>query len=109
MQEEINKYKAMNNSLIKKKHKKTSSEEQTFIFNQTNISSYYPVMLIKSNNWAHQTNLRSHMDSVRALTFHNAYLISAGEDCLMKIWEKDQLKLTIREHLGPVYCAYSDS
>jgi len=89
LQQEVNKCKAVNNSLLKKsKHKRASSEEQTFIFNQTNISSYYPIVILKNNNWNHRSNLRSHLDSVRALLFHAGHLISAGEDSQLKIWEK---------------------
>jgi WD40 repeat protein len=97
MQQEISRYKAVNTNLLNKnKHKRTSSEEQTFIFNQTNISSYYPIVVIKSNNWAHKANLRSHLDSVRSVHWHGQYLISGGEDCLLKLWDKDQVKMTIR-------------
>jgi WD40 repeat protein len=104
LQQEVNKYKAINNNLLKKsKHKRASSEEQTFIFNQTNISSYYPIVVVKNNNWVHKASLRSHLDSVRAILFHQGHLLTAGEDCTLKVWEKEQLKSTIREHLGPVY------
>lgn len=104
LQQEVSKQKAINNTLLKKKkHKRASSEEQTFIFNQTNISSYYPIVLVKNNNWSHRANLRSHLDSVRALLFHNGLLLTASEDCTLKVWEKETLKRTVREHLGPIY------
>lgn len=80
----------------KSKHKRASSEEQTFIFNQTNYSSYFPIVVIKSNNWSHKANLRSHLDSVRTLAWQGHHLISSGEDCSLKIWEKEQLKVTVR-------------
>lgn len=85
------------------KHKRASSEEQTFIFNQTNISSYYPIVVLKHANWTHKANLRSHLDSVRAILFHQGQLITSSEDCTLKLWEKEQLKATVREHLGPIY------
>ena len=58
---------------------------------------------MKSNNWVTKATLRSHLDSVRAVSWQNKYLISAGEDSLLKIWEKDKLLLTVREHLAAVY------
>lgn len=70
MQEEIIKHKAISSGLLKKNnHKRTVSDEQTFIFNQTNISSYYPVLVMgsKVSNWTPRANLRSHLDSVRVL------------------------------------------
>ena len=97
MQQEINKLKTINNSLLKKaKHKRTSSEEHTFIFNQTNISSYFPMIVVQSNNWSVKASLKGHLDSVRALYWHGNNLISGGDDCLMRIWEKDQPIGTIR-------------
>ena len=104
LQQELNKYKAMNANLLKKnKHKRTSSEEQTFIFNQTNISSYYPIMVMKGSGWAVKNVLRSHLDSVRGICWFGKYLVSGGEDCLLKIWERDKLLMTVREHLAPIY------
>ena len=41
---------------------------------------------MKPNNWVTKATLRSHLDSVRAITWHGKYLISAGEDSLLKIW-----------------------
>lgn len=80
-----------------------------FIFNQTNISSYYnhPVVMTKNNNnshnWVTKANLRSHLDGVRSLCWLNQFLISGGVDGLLKIWERDRLKVTVREHLAPIY------
>jgi hypothetical protein len=68
---ELNKTKDLNNQLIKKcKHKRASSEERTFIFNQTNISSYYPVMnFIQKITplWTLKQSFNAHLDSVRCL------------------------------------------
>ena len=90
MQEEVNKCKALNTNLLKKaKHKRTASDDQMFIFNQTNISSYYPVlMMTKPLTWAPKANLRSHLDSVRALCWQGQFLLSGGEDSLLKIWDR---------------------
>jgi ribosome-binding ATPase YchF (GTP1/OBG family) len=89
LQQEVNKYKTISNNLLKKsKHKRASSEEQTFIFNQTNISSYYPIVVVKNNNWAHKGTLRSHLDSVRSIAFHQGQLITVSDDCTLKVWEK---------------------
>lgn len=61
-----------------------------------------------SNSWIPRANLRSHLDSVRTLRWQGQFLISAGEDCLLKIWEKDKLTITVREHLAPVFCLCGD-
>lgn len=60
--------------------------------------------------WTSKKNLRSHLDSVRALAWHNDFLVSSGEDCLMKFWREGELTSTVRgmpstyaEHLGPVF------
>lgn len=104
LEQELTKQKAINNTLLKnKKHKRASSEEQTFIFNQTNISSYYPIVVVKAQTWNHRVTLRSHLDSVRTAAFLNRRLLTAGEDCTLKVWHKDHLELTLREHLGPIY------
>lgn len=47
-------------------------------------------------SWACKQNLRSHLDSVRALAWHNDCLISSGEDSLMKVWRHGELLGTIR-------------
>ena len=75
----------------KSKHRRTASEEQTFIFNQTNISSFYPVVLPKLQAWTPRATLRSHLDSVRVLQFVDGLLFSAGEDATLKVWRKDKL------------------
>ena len=73
LEDELKKQKTINAKLMNKKnlHKRTCSDEQMFIFNQTNISSYYnhPVLVNKgpSHNWATKANLKSHLDGVRAL------------------------------------------
>ena len=101
---ELSKQKALNSSLLRnKKHKRASSEEQTFIFNQTNISSYYPIVVVKNQAWTHRGTLRSHLDSVRTAAFTGNRLLTAGEDATLRVWKKDHLELTLREHLGPVY------
>jgi hypothetical protein len=63
---------AINAELSKKlKHKRSSSEDKTVIFNQTNISSYYPIIMMpKATGWVCKQNLKSHLDSVRALAWH---------------------------------------
>ena len=111
MQEEITKCKALNATLLKKtKHKRTCSEDQMFIFNQTNISSYFPVMMVsKPVNWVPRANMRSHLDSVRALCWQGQFLLSGGDDCLLKIWERDKLRMTVREHLAPIYTICGDN
>ena len=80
MQEEITKCKAINANLLKKaKHKRTCSEEQMFIFNQTNISSYYPVLMVsKPTLWVPKANMKSHLDSVRTLCWQGKFLLSGG-------------------------------
>ena len=71
----------------KMKHRRTSSEDKTIIFNQTNISSYFPpIVMMHKSAWNSKKNLKSHLDSVRALAWHNDFLVSSGEDCLMKFW-----------------------
>lgn len=81
-----------------------------FIFNQTNISSYYPVLMVaKPLTWAPRASMRSHLDSVRALCWQGKFLLSGGEDCLLKIWEGDRLRMTVREHLAPIYTICGDS
>lgn len=93
----------------KTNHKRTCSDEQTFIFNQTNISSYYPIVVANRNsNWIPRANLRSHLDSVRVVFWQREFLLSAGEDCLIKIWDKDRLKITVREHLAPIFAICGD-
>lgn len=97
MQQEIKQYQAIYTSPKKiKQHKRASSEEQTFIFNQTNISSYYPIVVLKNTNWSLKANLRSHLDSVRAVNWVGSSLLTSGEDCTLKVWEKEQLKVTVR-------------
>lgn len=97
LETELLNQRALNNEIMKKmKHRRTSSEEKTFIFNQTNISSYYPIVMMPKASWACKQNLRSHLDSVRSLAWHNDCLISAGEDCLMKVWRHGELLGTIR-------------
>jgi hypothetical protein len=54
------------------------------------------MMVGKSQNWAGKANLRSHLDAVRALHWQGPFLLSAGEDCLLKIWERDRFKITVR-------------
>ena len=104
LEQELRKEKALNSNLLKqKKHKRTSSEDPTFIFNQTNISSYYPIVLVKNQTWGHKFTLRSHLDSVRTLQFAGPHLITAGEDATLKVWHRDKLDLTLRQHLGSVY------
>lgn len=89
------------------KHRRSSSEDKTVIFNQTNISSYYPIIMLAKGGWVSKQNLRSHMDSVRTLTWYEDFLISSGEDSLVKIWQssKPELINTVREHLGPVFAS----
>ena len=104
LEEELRKQKALNAALQKKsKHKRTSSEEQTFIFNQTNISSYFPLVVVKHSGWAPKASLRSHLDSVRTVAFAGGRLYSAGEDASLKVWKRDKLLISLRQHLGPVY------
>jgi WD40 repeat protein len=104
LEAELGKQKAINLALQRKgKHKRASSEEQTFIFNQTNISSYFPVVVVKNHALAPKATLRSHLDSVRALLFAGPHLLSAGEDATLKVWHRDKLEVTLRQHLGPVY------
>lgn len=80
-----------------------------FIFNQTNISSYYnhPVVLGNyahhNQNWVTKANLRSHLDGVRAMCWLEQFLITGGVDGLLKIWERERLNITVREHLAPIY------
>ncbi len=94
---ELSNQRNINNELMKKmKHRRTSSEERTFIFNQTNISSYYPIVMMPRSSWASKQNLRSHLDSVRSLAWHSDFLISSGEDCLMKVWRHGELLGTVR-------------
>lgn len=59
--------------------------------------------MMKNNNWVTKATLRSHLDSVRAISWQGKYLISAGEDSLLKIWERDKLLITVREHLAAIY------
>lgn len=66
-------------------------------------------MINKANNWIPKANLRSHLDSVRTLFYQGQFLLSAGEDCLLKIWERDKLKITVREHLAPVFTICGDN
>ena len=40
---------------------------------------------------------------MRTAAFINDSLVTAGEDATLKLWRKDHLKFTLREHLGPVY------
>lgn len=63
--------------------------------------------MLAKGGWVSKQNLRSHLDSVRTLAWHDDYLISSGEDYLVKIWQngKPELVSTIREHLGPVYAS----
>lgn len=65
-------------------------------------------MLNKMYNWVPKANLRSHLDSVRVLHWQGQYLLSAGEDCLLKIWDRDRLKITVREHLAPIFTICGD-
>ena len=111
LQGQVKKQKALNSKFINKKyaHKRTCSDQQMFIFNQTNISSYYhhPVVMMKnghqSQNWVTKANLRSHLDGVRSLCWLDNILISGGIDGLLKIWDRDKLKITVRQHLAPIY------
>lgn len=96
LQQELSKYK-------KKYHKRAASEEQTFIFNQTNISSYYPIVMVKNNPHALKHTLRSHLDAVRAVAPAQHCLLTAGEDSTLKVWHRDTLRHTLRRHLGPIY------
>ncbi len=66
-------------------------------------------MVNKMYNWTPKANLRSHLDSVRALHWQGKFLISAGEDCLLKIWDRDKLRMTVREHLAPIFAICGDS
>ena len=59
--------------------------------------------MVKSNNWGHKAILRAHLDSVRSLAFAGQHLITASEDATLKIWKKDKLEHTVRQHLGPIY------
>jgi len=66
--------------------------------------------MMNRSTWTSKKNLRSHLDSVRALAWHNDFLMSSGEDCLMKFWREGELTSTVRgtprsypEHLGPVF------
>jgi WD40 repeat protein len=98
LESELQKQFAVNMELSKKlKHRRTSSEDKTVIFNQTNISSYYPIIMMpKGTGWVCKQNLKSHLDSVRALAWHGEYLISSGEDSLVKVWENGNLINTVR-------------
>lgn len=40
---------------------------------------------------------------MRSLCWLDQFLISGGVDGLLKIWERDRLKVTVREHLAPIY------
>lgn len=53
--------------------------------------------------------MRSHLDSVRVVFWQREFLLTAGEDCLIKIWEKDRLKITVREHLAPIFTICGDN
>ena len=64
----------------------------------------------KSSPYKEVQSLEGHQDGVRDLHFldKNRLLISASEDCTLKIWDmKNPLKSgclgTIREHSGPVF------
>jgi hypothetical protein len=97
LETELMNQRALNNELMKKmKHRRTSSEEKTFIFNQTNISSYYPIVMLPKASWACKQNLRSHLDSVRSLAWHADFLLSSGEDALLKVWRHGELLGTLR-------------
>jgi len=47
--------------------------------------------MLKNNSLNHKATLRSHLDSVRALTFLENRLITGGEDATLKIWNGDTL------------------
>lgn len=53
-------------------------------------------MVNKMYSWIPKANLRSHLDSIRALHWEGKFLISAAEDCLLKIWDRDKLRITVR-------------
>jgi len=40
---------------------------------------------------------------VRALSFTGQHLVTASEDATLKVWKKDKLEQTVRQHLGPIY------
>lgn len=61
----------------------------------------------KTCTWLHRATFKSHLDSVRALLWHGQVLISASDDCTVKLWDCALLLSTVREHLGPVYCVTS--
>ena len=44
---------------------------------------------------------------MRTVKFQGGRLFSAAEDATLKIWKKDKLLQTIRQHLGPVYALTS--
>jgi WD40 repeat protein len=54
----------------------------------------------------------SHLDSIRSISIYNSnYLISAGDDCLIRIWDITRLEtnkqihniMSLREHNAPVF------
>lgn len=54
--------------------------------------------MLAKGGWVNKQNLRSHLDSVRTLVWHDDFLISSGEDSLVKIWQngKPELITTVR-------------
>lgn len=63
--------------------------------------------MVKQSSWSVKGTLRSHLDAVRAVNFQGGHLFSSGEDATLKVWKREKLKLTVRQHLGPVYALAS--
>lgn len=67
------------------------------------------MVMMQSSNWNCKTHVRAHLDSVRTVWWYGDLLVSGSDDGLIKIWEKDQAKNVIREHLGPIYSICGNS
>jgi striatin 1/3/4 len=66
--------------------------------------------------WSHKLTLKNHIDSVRAICFLEGVMVTASEDCLVKLWDLEEMEsqirnervfldsyFTLRGHTGPIF------